>query len=56
MTAVGTARAATTPAASSAGADADLFSCDIFDTLITRVVGKPSSLFLLLGRFSWLQA
>jgi FMN phosphatase YigB (HAD superfamily) len=41
---------ARTPAPSSVGAEADLFSCDVFDTLITRVVGNPSSLFLLLGR------
>jgi FMN phosphatase YigB (HAD superfamily) len=27
-----------------------LFSCDIFDTLLTRVVGSPASVFLLLGR------
>jgi FMN phosphatase YigB (HAD superfamily) len=27
-----------------------LFSCDIFDTLLTRAVGSPASLFLVLGR------
>jgi FMN phosphatase YigB (HAD superfamily) len=29
---------------------ARLFSCDIFDTLLTRAVGSPASVFLLLGR------
>ena len=37
-------------AASSARAPVRLTSFDVFDTLLTRTVGEPSSLFLLLGR------
>jgi FMN phosphatase YigB (HAD superfamily) len=31
-------------------ADVEILSCDVFDTLLTRMVGTPQSLFLLLGR------
>ncbi|CAN5707603.1 hypothetical protein BH23GEM11_BH23GEM11_06060 [soil metagenome] len=42
--------ARTNPRQGSIPSEADVFSCDVFDTLITRAVGQPSSLFLLLGR------
>jgi FMN phosphatase YigB (HAD superfamily) len=42
-----------TPVPEAAAAEsrpARLFSCDIFDTVLTRAVGNPASVFLLLGR------
>lgn len=32
------------------GSGAALLSCDVFDTVLTRVVGTPSALFLILGK------
>ena len=37
------------------GASYDLISFDVFDTLLTRAVGSPSSLFILLGRMPEVQ-